>query len=791
MRVAHLSDLHLGYGSGQRAQDVLGVFEAAMASVAELGPDLVVVSGDVFDHPEVAAQPVVVFARAVAQLRSRLPQVTVAVAAGARDTPLDPERPGPLALLGEVASVRAACSSVLRFRILDGAANVVLAPHRAVADSRPLAVAPDPEAEWNVLVAYAAVASEAAHDSVVPLAGWDYVALGSNHVRTRVAERAHYAGSLERIGPDPWSEAAEDKGFMTFDAGSGKTAFRRVKARPAISLAPIDATGRGTATAARRLAEALAAVPGKIDGTLLRIPVKGLSPEGLAVLDREALEPVRHRATELRVAALRERPPKGPRTETAQGLADAQGLAVDAQGLTDAQGLLDARGLAAFVGSSGSAWNECVSALRRSSAPAQVVGGPGENSAGSRPLRTEEWAALWLGEGPAAAWVSAAAGLASSSPGGPGSWGVPGVAGTIGRKPAPEDFPQPATAAKGARAREGAKTTERAKTTEQTTATERAKAAEEHLRSLREEEAEVRGDLEAGIVAWVRERQDAETRLLLYRDRGRELRARMKQIDDSGPEGSCRSCGAPLGGRLESVAQAGREEWEGVVQDGRWWRQRMDQLEHKPAELKALESRALALSAEIAELAEQLERRRRGGRAGKASATGSGRTPEQAADPGTEALAEASDEVRALGEVRAQVHAEVVEITGGRLAGRFPAFFDAWVAGGQSASDDLSALEAAMRVAMAELAVEAGVKLDSVVLPDSLGRLRDTDVPRALDRLARLARRIPLVLVNAPERVVAAAPERFDLLLRLADSPDGGRIVRRQHSGLGAVRFQP
>lgn len=790
MRVAHLSDLHLGYGSGQRAQDVVGAFKAAMASVAELEPDLVVVSGDVFDHSEVAAQPIVVFAQAVAELRSRLPEVAVAVAAGARDTPLDPERPGPLALLGEVASVRAACSSVLRFRILDGAANVVLAPHRAVADSRPLAVAPDPEAEWNVLVAHAAVASESAHATVVPLAGWDYVALGSNHVRTRVAERAHYAGSLERIGPDPWSEAAEDKGFMTFDAGSGKTAFRRVKARPAISLAPIDATGRGTATAARRLAEALAAVPGKIDGTLLRIPVKGLSPEGLAVLDREALEPVRRRATELRVAALRERPPKVPRTETAPGLTDAQGLAVDAQGLTDepgrhheagrvdAQGLLDARGLAAFVGSSRSAWNECVSALRRSTAPAQVVGSPGENSASCRPLRPEEWAALWLGEGPAAAWVSAAATLASPL------LGDQGTAGAIGRKAALRGFPQPATATEGTNASEGTTAAEWAKATEAT------KAAEERLRSLREEEAEVRGDLEAGIVAWVRERQDAETRLLLYRDRGRELRARMKQIDDSGPEGSCRSCGALLGDRLESVAQAGREEWEGVVQDGRWWRQRMDQLEHKPAELKALESRALALSAEIAELAEQLERRRRDGRAGKASATGSGRTPEQAADPGTEALAEASDEVRALGEVRAQAHAEVVEITGGRLAGRFPTLFEAWVAGGQR-GDDESALEVAMRIAMAELAVEAGVKLGSVVLTDNLGRLRDADVPRALDRLARLARRIPLVLVNAPERVVAAAPERFDLLLRPARSPDGSRIVHCQRSGLGAVRFQP
>ncbi len=763
MKVAHLSDLHLGYGSGQRARDVLRAFEAAMARSAALEPDLVVVSGDVFDHPEVGAQPIAVFAKAVARLRSRLPGVAVAVAAGVRDTPLDSERPGPLALVGEVASVQAACTSVLRFRVLDGAASVVLAPHRAVADSRPLAVAPDPEAEWNVLVAYAAVASDAAHASVVPLAGWDYVALGSRHTRACVAEQAHYAGSLERIGPDPWSEAAEDKGFMTFDAGAAKATFWRVGARPAISLAPVDATGRGTATAARRLAEALAAVPGKIDGTLLRIPVKGLAPEDLAVLDRKALEPIRRRAAELRVTALREGPPRRARTRASAGdRCDVvpSFVSLQARALGSAAELADARGLVAFVEDGGSVWNECVSAFR-SSLPG-VLDGVRERSAGDRPLRQEEWAALWLGDGPAAAWVSAAATLAFPSRGGLGA------AGSASRQAAPQRLSQTATRAKPVEA------------------AERAEAQEERLRALREEEAEVRGDLEAGVVAWVRERQDAETRLLLYRDRGRELRTRLKRIDDAGAEGSCRSCGATLGDRLETVARAGKEEWEGVVQDGRWWRQRLDQLEHKPAELRALESRALTLSAEAADLAEQMERRKRVGRTQGSSAAGSSRASEGAAEEG---LAKASGE--ALDEVRARVHAEVVEITGGRLAGCFPALFEEWTRGGRRGGGDVSALEAATRVAMAELALEAGVKLGSVILPDSLDRLRDEDAPRALDRLARLARRVPLVLVAASERMASAAPERFDLLCRPEDTLDRGRVVRRQRPGLGAVRLQP
>ena len=68
MRVAHLSDLHLGHGSGAGGScardDVSKAFEAAMVRIGELAPELVVVSGDVFDHPRVTASPIATFAKA-------------------------------------------------------------------------------------------------------------------------------------------------------------------------------------------------------------------------------------------------------------------------------------------------------------------------------------------------------------------------------------------------------------------------------------------------------------------------------------------------------------------------------------------------------------------------------------------------------------------------------------------------------------------------------------------------------------------------------------------------------
>lgn len=308
MRVAHLSDLHLGYGGagrGQgRANDMLRVFQAALRRIAELEPGLVVMAGDVFDHPDVTASPIAVFSREVRKLREDLPGVVVAIVAGARDTPLDPERHGPLSVVGALEAVEVAAASVRRLKVAKGKVAVTLVPHGAVAAPRPPSLRPDPRARWNVLVIHAALASGTAPALPVRLRDWDYVALGSNHVRTQVSEKAHYSGSLERIGPDPWGEAAVDKGFLTVELGSGRVEFSPVEARAAVSLAPVDAAGGGVATVARRLGEALAGVPGGIDGKLVRIPVSGLSARELAALDRDVLVRIRRRVAQLRIDAL-------------------------------------------------------------------------------------------------------------------------------------------------------------------------------------------------------------------------------------------------------------------------------------------------------------------------------------------------------------------------------------------------------------------------------------------------------------------------------------------------------
>ena len=95
MRIAHLADLHLGYrayhrvtprGINVREADVAEAFRRAVARVAELKPDLVLVAGDIF---HTARPPNTAIAEAFRQfcvLTGRLPGVpwwpTTAGAAG-------------------------------------------------------------------------------------------------------------------------------------------------------------------------------------------------------------------------------------------------------------------------------------------------------------------------------------------------------------------------------------------------------------------------------------------------------------------------------------------------------------------------------------------------------------------------------------------------------------------------------------------------------------------------------------------------------------------------------------
>src|SRR5205809_985739 len=118
--------------------------------------------------------------------------------------------------------------------------------------------------------------------------------------------------------------------------------------------------------------------------------------------------------------------------------------------------------------------------------------------------------------------------------------------------------------------------------------------------------------------AWVREKEYATTRradLLKQYDEVKEQRDKIEQL---GPEGTCPTCRRPLGAEYAEVLGVLDRQMQAIVEDGKYFRQRLEQLGQPPATLAPVEAARDALLVEsrraserAGELRAQLEERDR------------------------------------------------------------------------------------------------------------------------------------------------------------------------------------
>lgn len=304
MIVAHLSDLHLGYrafdrweqGVNLRERDLSLAVQRAFDGVVGLAPDLVVVTGDVFDRPDPPPGALVTLARGLEALHTALPGVPVVMVAGARDTPRRSGDAGALAALDAFPNVEAATTIPRSIHYEDRSLHVQLVPHRAVLRGPQPLIEPDPRARWNVLATCGRVARGEGPGLQLDPAGWDYVALGSHHTHRIVGPRMAYAGSLERVGSEPWRDAGEEKGWVSVGLESGEIRFHGVTGRPVVALASTRAPAGDPERLRARFAEVVREIPGGIDRKIVRVRLRGPAPSDvgalqglLAELDRRAV----------------------------------------------------------------------------------------------------------------------------------------------------------------------------------------------------------------------------------------------------------------------------------------------------------------------------------------------------------------------------------------------------------------------------------------------------------------------------------------------------------------------
>jgi DNA repair exonuclease SbcCD nuclease subunit len=815
MIVAHLSDLHLGfraYGRAERGvdvreRDVAAAFERASQELVKATPDLVVIAGDIFDRPDPPAGAVVALARGLEVMRATLPQTPVLLVAGPRDTPRRQGDPGALAAFDTFPNVEAA-TGLMRSILIDRLdLHACLVPYRALTRHPPAVPEPDPRRKWNLLVLHAGedVRGRGVH---VDPAEWSYVALGGEHRRRKVAERARYAGSLERVALDPWAEAADEKGFLVVDLGSGRTEFHSIPGRPVVALAPVKVGHNDPERLLRRVREVTAEVPGGIAGKIVRLRLEGAAPADLLALQGKPLKELRSAALHLAVEAGRELwvpadvwlPLEAPRllreavaAELGRdGLLSAETESVlgssiqdDSLSLGAPQGAVDAldgevgglgristsipAGITAFIGGGGRARRAIEELFVR-------VGGTSPGSAIH---------GLWTGVEPETLEGS----IRQATDAVAESRGLAVVRAALDRLGATVVEPGAVVREESHERGRGAIRVD----PEQVAAEFR--AAERELTAVRGDVAETDGDLEVATMDWLRERQDAETTLQAYRDRARELRSRIRRMETAGPDAPCPTCGRVLASHHGEVLTRLKDQWESVVQDGSWWRSRWEQLELKPAALQELEGRLLRLHAALEAGSERVELLR--ARLRELDE----REPRRAlpADGPEGAVVAALRRVHQARMIRAgdmvleRASRFVCRVTGGRILAITREGDQVRLQGSEGvlspmSEEDVAAGKVAIRMAAASLVAGRGRVIASLPVEEPFDRLDEEARIRTVALMRSLLREIPRFVLFTRGDVVDARPELFDYVLEIREEgAASGATLRPTEAGPGRI----
>lgn len=336
MKLVHLSDLHLGFrqyqrqtpaGLNQREADVALAFRKAIDKIIEIGPDVVVIGGDVF-HAVRPTNPAILHAyNQFARLREMLPDTDIVMVTGNHETPRMSETGYILRLfLGLGISVVDTEAKKLRFR--DGELSILAVP----SGIRPLPkLGPDASAKYNVLLMHDQIegivhrfnAAERPGGEVslkdLAVERWDYVALGHYHVYHQVAPNAWYSGSIEYTSTNIWAEVDEEnarknkgergKGFIERNLSTGEHRFHAISlARRVVDLPALNAAG----LTAEQLSEVICRIvdecEGGIDDKIVRLVVRDVPRHILRDLDHRKIREFKRRAMHFLLDARRPEP---------------------------------------------------------------------------------------------------------------------------------------------------------------------------------------------------------------------------------------------------------------------------------------------------------------------------------------------------------------------------------------------------------------------------------------------------------------------------------------------------
>ncbi len=310
MRIAHISDVHLGYraysrlsarGVNQRERDVLRAFREALRLLMEHQPELVVITGDLFHSvrpPNYSLLNAYRLISAVQQERGGAPLIMIA---GNHETPRSAESSCILGLFRHIPGVQVVDDRIESLMLESSGVHLLCIPSRGLYHLTSTRIEPNPQAKVNVLLLHGILEGLTPYAIERPVSrqvilndGWDYIALGDWHLYTQVASNAIYAGATEFTSNNIWEEAGKPKGFVLYEVEARTHQFIPVPTRAVYDLLPIDARE----LTAGEINEQIRARAESVDITdaIVRQRIYNLLPEQRSGLDGNLLRELRARA---------------------------------------------------------------------------------------------------------------------------------------------------------------------------------------------------------------------------------------------------------------------------------------------------------------------------------------------------------------------------------------------------------------------------------------------------------------------------------------------------------------
>lgn len=263
LTIAHISDTHLGYrslskddlktGVNQREADVYYAFAHAMKAIQEASPDIVLMTGDLFDKkvPSIwSLRRAFRALRTVQEMRGGKPLVLLG---GNHDTPRTRESSAVFPLFEEIPGIKAVYGAPERVEIPEWDTAVMCVPAAGVGRllEENLQPEPDDRFRFNILAVHGMLQGVTPHEYTpffLPMSRilddrWDYIALGDYHDFRKVSANAAYAGATEFTTTNIWGEN-RDKGWVWVEVEKGKPPFIRhhkIPTRRVVSLRDVDA----------------------------------------------------------------------------------------------------------------------------------------------------------------------------------------------------------------------------------------------------------------------------------------------------------------------------------------------------------------------------------------------------------------------------------------------------------------------------------------------------------------------------------------------------------------------